>query len=108
MNTVDPAHPTKHFATSTSTSSIRDHFAADHIDEWVAGCDKLNIKITAKTVQSVVADSRHERGKGQGKGVPAEDTKRPTFTHEAFVDAIVEWIVADDQVCQCLLYSSTD
>lgn len=96
---VDPAHPTKHFATSTSTSSIRDHFAADHIDEWVAGCDKLNIKITAKTVQGAVANSRRERGEGQGNtGVSAEDARRPSFTHEVFIDAIVEWIVADDQV----------
>jgi hypothetical protein len=55
----------------------------------------MNIKITAKEAQPAVQDYR--RRQGQSSASEGVQGGRP-FSHEAFVDAIVEWIVADDQV----------
>ena len=61
---------------------------------WVSICDKKDIKITASSVAKHVAAYRAECGE-----IPdTDDTARQKFSNEAFVDAIVEWIVADDQV----------
>jgi len=68
-----------------------------HLDKWVAECDKLSIKITAKDAQGVV-DSYRQR-KGQiSKQENANLGSRKKYSPEAFVDALVEFIVADDQV----------
>ncbi len=57
---------------------------------WVTACDKLNINITAKDAANVVARHHQETGSISSK---------TSFSKEAFVDAIVEFIVANDQVC---------
>ena len=61
---------------------------------WVSICDKKGIKITASSVAKCVAAYREECGQ-----IPETDnTTHQKFSKEAFIDAIVEWMVADDQV----------
>ena len=61
----------------------------------MSACDKAGVKITAKE-----ATARVEAWRRRQTGGSVEESERPrNFSREAFVDAIVEWIVADDQVC---------
>lgn len=72
---------------------------------WISSCDKLNIPITGKAAQGTLQDYRARQGAGTAK--PAPDGKpSQKFTHEAFVDAIVEFIVADDQVSPYIKFST--
>ena len=67
-----------------------------HIADWVQGCDKYNIKITAMAALSRVAEFRAMQA---AQPVQADGTPRIPFSKEGFLDALVEWIVSDDQVC---------
>jgi hypothetical protein len=64
---------------------------------WVAACDEFKIKITAKQAQPAVLEYRHRQG--HTTAIP-EVKESPSFSQDAFVDAITEWIIADDQVCK--------
>ncbi|KAF7328561.1 HAT family dimerization domain-containing protein [Mycena venus] len=80
---ANPHIGTYKFSTNTSTGILRRHLYEHHVDAWVEGCDRLKIQIKAKEAAST---STSEPGK-----------KREQFSQEAFVNAIVEWIVGDDQ-----------
>ena len=84
------------FAWTTSSGTLRHHLFGEHIALWVAGCDKLKIPITAKNARQPVAEYRERQG-FIGTNIPEPVIRRP-FSHEAFVDAIARFIVADDQV----------
>lgn len=83
------------FAKGTGTTSLRKHLANEHIETWISICDKQNIKITATSIAKHVAAYRTEHG----ETTEPNYTTRQKFSKEGFVDAIVEWMVADDQVC---------
>jgi hypothetical protein len=83
----------------TSTGVLRKHLYEQHADEWISGCDQLKIPINAKEAQPAVAEYRRRHGQHSGTSGGSGQTKsRRSFTHEAFVDAIVEFIIGDDQV----------
>lgn len=87
------------FSLKTSTGVLRKHLYEHHADAWVAGCDKLQIPITAKEALSVVSDYRRRQGQPTTGSADSDQRKdRQPFSQEAFVNAIVEFIVADDQV----------
>jgi hypothetical protein len=77
----------------TSTSNLRKHLYSEHIEEWVTGCDDLKIKITAEAALPAV---RKFRAEPEPTSLEAEHQE---YTKEAFVEAILEFIVGDDQVC---------
>ena len=77
----------------TSTSNLRKHLYSDHIEEWVTACDDLKIKIIAKAALPAVHKFHDE------PGVTPLESERQEYTKEAFVEAILEFIVGDDQVC---------
>ncbi|KAJ6545312.1 hypothetical protein B0H19DRAFT_896983, partial [Mycena capillaripes] len=65
---------------------------------WVEGCDQLKIPIKAKEAAPYVNDyhvRKHQKTGATSNSEPGK--KRTQFSQEAFVDAIVEWIVGDDQ-----------
>lgn len=62
------------------------------MDSWVSACDSLNIEITAQEAQPAIQTYRNLPNK-----TPLEDS-RPDFSRETFIDALVEFVVADDQV----------
>ncbi|KAJ7185958.1 hypothetical protein C8R46DRAFT_881956, partial [Mycena filopes] len=65
---------------------------------WVASCDKLKIEITSVEARAAVDEYCQRQGQPTlGSGTSTNSKGRPTFTHEAFVDTIVEFIVGDDQ-----------
>lgn len=79
---------------------MRKHLYERHADEWISGCDRLGIPITAKDAQPAVEKFRQRYGQQSGTGGTTSGAKgRRPFSHEAFVDALVEFIVGDDQVC---------
>ena len=82
------------FATGTGTTSLHKHLANAHIKTWVLICNKQGIKITAGSVSKQVAAYCAEHS----KNVEPNGTTWQKFSKEGFVDVIVEWIVADDQV----------
>jgi hypothetical protein len=95
IHAADPSHKVVKFSLKTSTGPLRRHLYEHHLDMWVTACDKLNINITAKEAANAVARHRQETGSISS----SQPRVKTSFSKEAFVDAIVEFIVANDQVC---------
>ena len=60
-------------------------------------CDDLKIEITAQAALPFVRKFRQEPAK-----IPLE-SERPQYSKEAFVEAILDFIAGDDQVCAFFL-----
>jgi hypothetical protein len=84
-------HKVSSFGHSTSTSVLRRHLYANHIEQWVTICDELKIPIMAKCAEEPVRQFRKDPA-------PSAESERPTYSKEAFVDAIVDFVIGDDQV----------
>jgi hypothetical protein len=80
---------------STSSGTIRAHFVKFHCDEWISGCIQLKFKLSS--VEGRRAKEDYLRRKGGGF-TPRVDQPRQPYSNEGFVDAITEFIIADDQV----------
>ena len=68
---------------------------------WVDSCDKFKIPITAAKAQEPVASYRTSKGQRTSPSNPRVGDRppdMPEYSYEAFVDAITEFIIADDQV----------
>ena len=85
---------------SCSTFTLRHHLISKHVKPWVAACIKASIKITAtgKDVRKALEDFGGNDDISMDGPVPVYHA----YTPKAFIDTIVKWIIADDQVC--LLY----
>ncbi|KAJ7936657.1 hypothetical protein B0H13DRAFT_1469856, partial [Mycena leptocephala] len=94
----DPHTGSTKFSRTTSSGVLRKHLYEHHVDAWVEGCDKLKIPIKAKEAASHVDAYRVRKHQKTGATSNSEPGKKRTpFSQEAFVDAIVEFIVGDDQ-----------
>jgi hypothetical protein len=95
---IDPTFVVQTYGPKTGTTVLRAHLCNEHMGHWVEGCDKFKIPINAKLFQGRVDEYRKQNGGSQAR---QEDPTLPTraYSREAFIDAIVEWIIADDQVC---------
>ncbi|KAK7006945.1 HAT family dimerization domain-containing protein, partial [Favolaschia claudopus] len=83
---------------NTSTGILRRHLYEHHLAAWVNGCDQLKITIKSEEALKVVNAYRAKQNSSTDNDPTADSEKpRPAFSKEAFVDAIVEWIVSDDQ-----------
>jgi len=92
-HSVDETHDIKVFGVSTSTTVMRKHLYSVHLDEWVTTCDQLHIRITSKAAAEHVRNFRKE------PAPTSLESERPEYSKEAFIDAIVDFVVGDDQVC---------
>jgi hypothetical protein len=93
IHMVNSNHSVAHWAASTSISNIRRHFYNHHLMEWVTACDDLKIQISGTAAQEKVREF---------KNLPKDselESSRPSYSKEAFVDALTEFVVGDDQVC---------
>jgi hypothetical protein len=81
------------FAMTTGTGSLRKHLSGEHIEKWVTSYDDLDINITAEGALPAVYEFCVEPEPTLLEG------KHQEYTKEAFVEAILEFIVGDDQVC---------
>ena len=79
------------FESATGTSNLRKHLYTSHLEQWVSSCQQLNLKITAKAALPVVQEFLK---------MPATPSLEPQqeYSKEAFINALVEFIVGDDQV----------
>jgi hypothetical protein len=69
------------------------------LEQWVTSCDDLKIEITAKAAIPSVKSFRQE---------PADtplESEHPKYSKAAFVEAILQFIVGDHQVCAYFLIS---
>ena len=89
---ADPDHHVATFATTTSTSNMRKHLFTDHVAEWAKSCEDLHIPIT-----SIAAINAIRKFCKEPAATPLE-SERPQYAKEAFIDAIVDFVVGDDQV----------
>ena len=102
QNSTLPNTCIKTFGLKTATGVLRCHLFNSHLDAWVEGCDKLGIAITAEDAQSSVTEYRTHESE---RTIPAKDgTQRVPFSNEAFVDAIVDFIVCEDLVSTCYYF----
>jgi hypothetical protein len=85
------------YSNGTGTGVMRRHLYDHHLDLWVPACDKLNISITAKEAQARVTEYRQRHGQTCPTDAKQPEMRRK-FSSTGFVDAIMEFIVADDQV----------
>ena len=69
-----------------------------HPKEWASECERLQLKIRAKDALEAIA-------KFQGTTAESQTEQRPRFTQESFINALVEFIVASDQVYLYIFYS---
>lgn len=92
---TDPKHNVAVFSDSTSTGTIRKHLSDYHLADWINACNRLKIAITGTTVLTKVAEYRRTQA-----GVLSSDADglHIEFSKEAFIEAVVEWIIANDQV----------
>ena len=72
---------------------MRKHLYSVHLDEWVTTCDQLHIPINSNAAAEHVRNFRKE------PAPTSLESERPEYSKEAFIDAIVDFVVGDDQVC---------
>ena len=92
IHSTDPSHHVSDFGTNTSTSNLRKHLFTSHIKEWVTACENLNLSITAAAKEAI-------RKFRKEPATTSLESERPQYSKEAFIDAIVEFVVGDDLVC---------
>lgn len=100
-SSINIQHENFKFSLDTGTSTLRAHLFTHHLDVWVEGCDKFKINITAANAKASVAEYRARKNQGRGTSQSTEGDRPDDlkdFSHEAFVDAITQFIIADDQV----------
>ena len=90
---ANPKHEIASYALGTGITTVERHFIKNHVADWVTACKDAQIRIPSSKGQA--AARKYHRLP------PATDleTDRPKFSKSAFVDALTEYVVGDDQVC---------
>ena len=71
----------------------------EHLADWVSGCDRMQVPIKAKEAQDVVKEYCKSNTLGNiVDGTLSDEPEKKDYSPAAFVDALVAWIVSDDQV----------
>lgn len=92
------------YKTTSSTTTYRTHLSTAHPNSWVEACDHLGIPISGKNFQPLVEKIRKQLANASrnapvsGTDAEANAAPRIPFSTEAFLDAIIDFVVADDQV----------
>ncbi|KAF8986458.1 hypothetical protein BDQ17DRAFT_1259637, partial [Cyathus striatus] len=90
-----PTHRISHYKLSTTTGILRRHLANIHLDHWIPACDQLKITIGRSAEINSLIDAHRE--KHNENPTAKASPKRQPFSKEAFVEALVDWVVSDDQ-----------
>ena len=85
------------YRATTATGPLRSHLLKHHLEEWVKECQQLNINLRGKEGEEAIARST---------GLPVERQARGhiPFTQDNFLDGLVQFIVATDQVFLFFFY----
>ena len=81
------------FKTSTSNTTLRAHLANIHLALYLETCS-----VNKWTPQLPKKFQSESKGGGGGGGGDGGDRPRPAFTPNVFLQHLVNFIVADDQV----------
>ncbi|KAK0184537.1 ribonuclease H-like domain-containing protein [Armillaria mellea] len=86
------------FGLKTSTDVLRRHLLDHHLTSWLTKCDRLGIQVcsTQKHYQDAISKFYIKHGKQPATSSLNHPECSP-FSHEAFIDALIAWIIADDQ-----------
>lgn len=63
------------------------------MEKWITSCEKLNIPITAAAAVEAIRQFCNE------PATTSLESECPQYSKEAFKDALVDFIVGDDQAC---------
>lgn len=104
-----PSFKVKVYSSTTSTSTLQKHLADNHFAEWVDSCDEQKIQISETLkVYPHVLQHQSERD-GWQNTQPSSNPgigERLKFSKEAFVNAICDFVISDDQVCFCIFLAT--
>ncbi|KIK54987.1 hypothetical protein GYMLUDRAFT_249010 [Collybiopsis luxurians FD-317 M1] len=82
------------------TDALQKHLSRDHLKEWIESCNLLGIPLTSEMGKAVLHEYESCFRSGSvpfgAAASQAGDANLP-FTKDHFVDALMIWIVADDQ-----------
>ena len=79
------------YSDSTGTGTLRAHLLNNHLEEWVGKCQSANIVLKGKEGEQALA---------KFTGLPVQHKAKACvpFTQEAFLDGLVQFTVATNQV----------
>lgn len=80
------------YSANTATSSLRSHLLRNHMTEWVTECQRLNIPLKGKEGEEAFA-------KFTGQPLQRQAEVRTPFSQDSFLDGLVQFIIATNQVC---------
>lgn len=87
MNGVDLRPGAGSFSATTSNGPLRKHLLSHHKDIYLQKCREMRWKVPIP-----------ESEIGTAPGAPGRETQRPPFSQKAFIQHLLNFIVADDQV----------
>ena len=93
---LNPQYMVTQYGKNTSTTIYQKHLCESHLGAWITTCDKLSIDITAKSAQNTIQNYPKQHNQVSSADEPEDLWKR--FTPGAFVNAIVDLIVSNDQI----------
>ena len=88
---TNPAIKLHSYSGSTASVPLRAHLLAHHAEEWVQACWEKNIDLRGKEGEEALA-------RVTGVPVDRQAEAQVPFTQDNFLDALVQFIVATDQV----------
>jgi len=88
MKKQNTAYRVHDYSMSTATGTLRKHLINCHHDEWVSECKRRNITIKSAAGLGIAGD----------KNSKAQTPSRPSYSPELFMDALVNFMAATDQV----------
>ena len=105
QHSVDATFEVFGFSCETGTSSLRAHLMKYHLAQWVDSCDQFKILITTEIAKHTIASYRASKGQSSSQSTSSKERLEDIceYSYEAFVDAITQFIIADDQVRLWLL-----
>lgn len=92
---------TTSYSATTSTTGLADHLAEFHISEWYESCQRLSITMKRLGAQKAIKQYLRTRSVFQPSMLSPDPLALREFSNENFADALVEWIIGDDQVSCC-------
>jgi hypothetical protein len=81
----------KRYQLRTASGPLRSHLFRYHAEQWVQKCQEANVEPRGKEGEAALAQVT-------GHSVDHQAVAQVPFTQENFLDAIVKFIIATDQV----------
>lgn len=103
LHACNSEHKWTKFKSSSLMSTLQVHLAWFHLDDWVKHCDKEGIPTKWKETEAAV--NSYQWKHSQNSGTNSQLGEQKHFSNKAFVDALAEFIIQDDQVWLNLFFT---